>query len=85
MTRYSQAEAECRARAAEYAAALLVERPELCRDELDGLVQALDQTAKVPEWTSDTARLVAAFEEALERDDEDTDETARLIFEALAK
>lgn len=83
--RYSQPEAELRARAAEYAAALLVERPELCRDELDSFVQALDQIAKVPEWTSDIVHLVTAFENTLERDDEDTDETARLIFEALAK
>lgn len=83
--RYSQPEAELRARFAEYGAALLVERPELCRDELDALVQAYDAAAKQPEWSHEFEQLVADIDAVLERDDEDTDETARLIFEALAK
>lgn len=85
MTRYTQPEAELRARAAEYAAALLVERPDFCRDELDALVQAYDAMAKAPEWTSATVHLMTGIELALSRDDEDTDETARQIFEALAQ
>lgn len=85
MTRYTQLEAELRARFAEYGAALLVERPELCRLELDELVQAYDAAAKQPEWSHEFERLVADIDAVLERDDEDTDETARLIFEALAK
>lgn len=85
MTRYSAPEAELRASAARYAAALLEKRPEFCDIELQLLVTALDQIAKVPEWTSDIVHFVTSIEQALERDDEDTDETARLIFAALAK
>lgn len=77
-----QDEAELRARAAEYAAALLVERPELCRDELQSLTDAMAVVANEQTYAVCLASCLAAI---LERDDEDTDETARLIFEALAK
>lgn len=83
MTRYTQPEAELRARAAEYAAALLVERPELCRDELQSLTDALDAATDAKRNVFQP--LIARIDELLQRDDEDTDETARLIFEALAK
>lgn len=83
MTRYSQTEAELRARAAEYAAALLVERPDLCRDELQALTDALDAATGAKRDVFQP--LIARIDELLQRDDEDTDETARLIFAALAK
>lgn len=86
MTRYTIQEAELRARAAEYAAALLVERPDLCRDELDALVQAMDAATRWANAGGDVFQpLVARIDTILQRDDEDTDETARLIFEALAQ
>lgn len=79
--RYTQLEAELRARAAEYAAALLVERPELCDDEGSALELAILRKSE----TEGECQLIEQIEAALQRDDEDTDETARLIFEALAK
>lgn len=84
MTRYPTREAELRARAAEYAAALLVERPDLCRDELQALTDALDAATKdSPRFECQC--LISRMDDILQRDDEDTDETARLIFEALAQ
>lgn len=76
---YTQPEAELRARAAEYAAALLVERPELCQDEQMALQEALD------DYDAIDSDFVGQIETLMNRDDEDTDETARLIFEALAR
>lgn len=80
---YTQLEAELRARAAEYGAALLVERPELCRDELQSLTDALDAATKdSPRWECQC--LISSLDDLLQRDDEDTDETARLIFRVLS-
>lgn len=84
MSRYSTLEAGVRFAAGSWAASLLIARPD---DEL------VMRTQEILEHNIDAAvkeggvplALIADIDEALRRDDEDTDETARLIFGALAK
>lgn len=68
--------------AARYAAALLIARPddETCLRWQRAVERELDELG--PRRYSALGKAIDTF---LERDDEDTDETARLIFEALAK
>lgn len=73
-------EAIVRASAARWAAALLEFRPEDTIDEQEALVENLQRHASVT-----PPEIFSALWSALERDDEDTNETARLVFEALGK
>lgn len=75
---YEPKEAQVRSQAARWAAALLDLRASNTLDEQELLVDLLQANA------ADTpSALCSALWAALERDDEDTDETARLVFEAL--
>lgn len=82
MPRYTETEAALHFRAAQYAALLLVQRPEECDEALHMLCDAIDAANK--HGTPEIDQLTLALYAAIERDDEDTDETARLIFAALA-
>ncbi len=73
-------EIRLRRAAAMWASALLVKRPPETWEETEALDRALSECLG-----RETAVLVADLEALLGRDDEDTDETARLVFEALGK
>ena len=81
MTRHSFAAAQLIFEAAGYASRLLVSRPEYVEMQLELLQIAMQRCEDEPAIHP----LIARLDAILERDDEDTDETARLIFEALAK
>lgn len=70
---------EVKVAAAQWAVALMQMRPSDTVDEQEALVEALQSNAaSVPTF------MCAALWEALERDDEDVYETARMVFAALA-
>lgn len=70
---------EVKVAAARWAVALMEMRPSDTVDEQEALVEALqDNAAFVPN------AMCSGLWAALERDDEDVYETARLVFEALA-
>lgn len=70
---------EVKVAAAKWAVALMEVRPEYTIEEQENLIEALQENAA---FTPN--EMCSKLWDALERDDEDVYETARLVFEALA-